>query len=752
MDDSWFYDSDEQNKALLNSQKLSETVHSNHQWAKMLEEREMQHAQELESLSTQASSAFADLQAQYDTTLIAVTAEASEQARLAAQSHALEKQELMQRLMDAAFEQQQHTHTLAIEAARRQKVITATASLGALLVKAHLRQKALALKQWVLATRCPMWANAGRKAAGSWFLSTTRDRRRARDVFQAWKTYTAMSALGYDPTPLNPTAPVTPASGGKLLRHMHAYLAAQGAGRLVRLSEAGEASHTPHVLLGMVFAGLSATQYASLQPSLLEAIYGASDINPSRHIPRQTKTAASLPVSGKSTATKAISKGSPSQLSGESSIPDLYSMAKHKPWRQRATWGAVGASLAAEGRHVHDKEWQLKRRRTKQALNRKYGQHPSSLVQIEFEPHALPAESNQLQLPKVAGAAADESGGSDGDSLSPVVSASAATSKTYYDTLTAVPKRLGLKLRCGGNAAVLFMEASRVVAVNKLRFLMHRRINQQLSSCWRQWVAAVNMPVNTAAAGTKVPVGLTGSRAAFTGIQARCTELEAAARNASNEMTRVLQELEALQKENTELESIAGESLLQLADAQASAHTAKAAQLQLQAANTALTAQMQELQDKLSTTQRTLANLQESVSTQRSAPTDTTQEPHSDKRRLQALNSRTASMTPLSDRPSVSAPRGRQRPAAASGTAQGGFLGQSARWAGTGGGRLSKPATNNEDAAQHPQRSASRAAPRISVGLRPTAEPPAAPMGSSSSASASRRSSFSSMLKQLQQK
>jgi len=723
-DDVWFDNADDLQEAEAESRHLQQSQSDQIEWRKVLDTKELLHAQELERLSAETSNTLQQLQEQHKKTLVAVTDEASEQARIAAQNHAHEKQELMQRLMDAAFEQQQRTHVVAVEAAKHHGLITAAVRLRALIEKIVLRQKSLAMKQWVLAIRSSAWASHGRKAAGSWFLQTSRARRKVRDIFQAWKTYTAISALGLDPEPLKSQAVVSPVSTGRLLRQLHAYFGQGGNGRLVRSQGGLGSSDPPQILLGMVFTGLTANQYQSLQPTLLESIYGSS------------VAARSAQLADKLLPTVATGHGEHQGTNQSfshpisSSLPELYNLAKSKPWRQSASWGAVGASLAAEGRHVHDKEWQLKRRRTKEALNKRFAVNQVCTgAQISFEPC------------RAAGAV-------DEQPVRPVLSADLSTKPAYYSGLTRPSCRLGLGLRAGGNTAVLYTEAARVVAITRIQVWANRQTLQRLSCAWRQWIAAVNSSI---ASQQVLPIGLSVSSAVFSRLESRCSELEAAAEAATGQASSVRAQLEASQKEQALLEGITGDTLLQLADAQAEKALAEAESQQLRAAAKAAEAQMKGLQSQLTAAQEKNFKLVQQVKKLSMRPvvpeqhTQSVQAPS----RQRGLNKRRSSASTL-PKPNRSTVRGSDRfNDQVVAVEPSGFNERTARWMtrvapGTASQIAAAPTRSSDDLE-------TAAAGSMAAAHQEQRDPPraATTLPASASVSASRRSSFSSMLKQL---
>ncbi len=570
---------------------MQQAVGQDSQLWRTLESRELQHAKQIEELAADSAEAIQHLEKQHAATVQAMAAEAAEQARLAAQNHAREKQELMKQLMDAAFEQQQKTHTIATKAKRSHQEFSACVALFTCLEKIAMRRKARALKQWVLALQSSTWMTAGRRLAGSWLLQSQRAKRRMRDVFQAWKTYTALSALGLDPQPLNSSRPDFKSSPAKLLRHMLQYFAADGKGRLVRShAVANGADHTPHVLIGMVFAGLTASQYQTLQPTLIESIYGSAS-PPAGSGQRATGPSTSDVLPRMPQAH--------SDATGAKDVPSLYSMAKSKPWRSTASWGGAGASLAAEGRHFHDKEWQSKRRRIKESLRRRFSAStstsPSQAARIVFDPATHQSTSSQAQ-PETT-------------DVVQVVSAENATSRSYYAGVSPGYGRLNLGIRKGGDVAVLFTEAARVVGICKIRHMLHQVAFRKMSCAWRQWVATVNT-----APQAPQHVGLNASSAHFTHMQRQCAQLEQELAVANGRLQTLEDNAKSTEAERESLESITGETLLQLADAQAEVVALKAA---IQAKDAAL----QEREQQLERTTKKLDALQaENEDLKRMAP------------------------------------------------------------------------------------------------------------------------------------
>jgi hypothetical protein len=544
-----------------------------------LDARDFKHAQQMDQLAQDAQTALDLLTRQHDASVSAITQEAAEQAGKAAQQHAREKKHLMTRLMDAAYAQQENTHRSAKSSILGHQQATACVRLGAMVDRWRLQQLIRGFKQWFVTTQSSSWVRTGRCLAGAWFLKRARATRSLKDVFRAWKAYTDFSALGHDKLPLNPAAPQAPASSGKLLRCLGQNFADGSRGRLVRLSggapghSSGQAAHK--LLVGMVFGGLAVHQIQTLQPSLLEAVYGSRDMPDanSYNNSKMRQQASEGVACGHS-----IGSGDADSTASSASPLELYALAKNRPWRVHASWGGAGASLAAEGRERHDKEWQRNRRRLREALTRRYGaerdqpgiEANGSQQSVTRDSHsiasavggALQSQQHRVALPLSAGTVA-------------VLGAGQATQKQYYPQNLNNPytRRLGLQVRGGEHVVVLFTEAARIVAVCKLGGLLHRLALRQRSAAWRQWVAAVNY-----AGIHSEPLGLTASNVAPSHVHHQLAEIRAQLDAAHLQRDAAQEKAAAAADSMQQLEEAATDSLLQLAESQQALAEAQAAQ------------------------------------------------------------------------------------------------------------------------------------------------------------------------------
>ena len=472
----------------------------------------------------------------HEAAMEAVLEEAALQAKAAAQQHAREQADLAAHYQ-AQLQEAQAAAASTVSTAQQVHIAhTAAMRLACALNGAVVRRLRAAWAQWRRVLSQQLAARQGRIQAGMWFLHQQQAKRTLASCFRGWKRFTDCTALGLLPPVAAQRVRPTP-SPARLMRQLHSAHVAVGGARFVRIPREAQQSHgeegLPALLLGMVWAGLSATQASSLQPGLVEAVYGDERARNAAH-------AAAVKRRAKRRAAREAAAAPPDDT--------LLAMVRGRPWRESAQWGGAGASLAAETRHVHDADWCRTRLRVREALQRKY---MASLEEAQTDADsACGQETEAGQRHSPSGEGQDIVGVEGG-----------------------IPGygRLALPLRVGRAAAVLFMEAPRVLALGKTWSLLCRKHLAMLSKAWRRWCLAVQD------AGPDVGT--------------------AARRDIMQRMAAASSTLAASQARESEMEEALGDTMLQLADAQAKLSQLQGSQDSLQGEVTTLRRQVAALQE-----------------------------------------------------------------------------------------------------------------------------------------------------------